>query len=151
MAVINPYVMPTSPTVINPITPTVPTQVPVLQNQQSNGGTIVGWTQGINGAKAYPLGPNTRAYLFDTEVDKFYTKNTDASGVPQPVREFEYFEVEHHEEESMDPSNYVTKAEFDSMSDKLDSILEQLQNVRSYRKENKHGQSVVRGANESRS
>lgn len=151
MAVINPYAVPNSPTIINPMAAQQMQSVPVLQNQQSNGGTIVGWTQGINGAKAYPLGPNTRAYLFDTEVDKFYTKNTDASGVPQPVREFEYFEVEHHEEESLDPSNYVTKAEFDSMSEKLDSILDQLQNVRNYRKENKHGQSTVRGASEPRS
>lgn len=150
MAVINPYAVPNSPTIINPVTQPIQ-PVPVFQNAQSNGGTIVGWTQGINGAKAYPLGPNTRAYLFDTEVDKFYTKNTDASGVPQPVREFEYFEVEHHEDESMDPSNYVTKEEFNSMSDKLDYILEQIQNVKPYRKENKHGQSTVRGTNESRS
>ena len=151
MAIINPYVAPNSPTVINPITPQVQ-PVPILQNQQLSGGTIVGWTQGINGAKAYPLGPNTKAFLFDTEVDKFYTKNTDASGVPQPVREFEYFEVEHTADETPNMSDYVTKAEYDSMSEKLDDILEELQKVRNNRKEhNNNGKSTVRGSNESRS
>lgn len=148
MAIINPYVVPNSPTVINPITQPAQT-VPILQNQQLNGGTIVGWTQGINGAKAYPLGPNTKAFLFDTEVDKFYTKNTDASGVPQPVREFEYFEVEHTTDETPNMSDYVTKAEYDSMSEKLDSILEELQKVKNRKEYHNNGKSTVRGSNES--
>jgi hypothetical protein len=42
---------------------------------------IVIGIQGIEAAKAYPLGPNTRAYMFDTEKDYIYIKETDANGI----------------------------------------------------------------------
>ena len=39
-------------------------------------------THGIEGAKAYPMGPNCRAPLFDDTEDVFYIKTTDANGFP---------------------------------------------------------------------
>lgn len=38
--------------------------------------------QGLEAAKAYPIGPNTRAYMFDTEKDFLYIKETKADGFP---------------------------------------------------------------------
>lgn len=38
--------------------------------------------QGLNAAKAYPIGPNTRAYMFDTENDFIYIKETKSDGFP---------------------------------------------------------------------
>lgn len=36
--------------------------------------------QGLEAAKAYPLGPNTRAYMFDTTKDYLYIKMTRPDG-----------------------------------------------------------------------
>lgn len=143
MAAINPYAVNNSP-----MTTPIPPAQQILQNQQVNNGTLLAWVQGINGAKAYPLAQNIRAYLFDTEEDKFYLKVTDQTGIPQKLREFEYYEVESVDPSMPDMSKYATKEDLDDLSSKLDDILRQLQNVR---KENHHGKSSVRGANEPRS
>ena len=41
---------------------------------------------GLEGAKAYPLAPNSTAALFDGERDIFYIKRTDAGGYPSRLR-----------------------------------------------------------------
>ena len=51
----------------------VPTSVP--QN-----GII--WTQGLEGAKAYLVAPNTTVTLWDSESPTIYVKTADANGVP---------------------------------------------------------------------
>ena len=49
---------------------------------QLTGVDLVVPTHGIEGAKAYPLGPNCRAPLFDDTEDVFYIKSTDSNGFP---------------------------------------------------------------------
>lgn len=49
---------------------------------QLTGVDLVVPTHGIEGAKAYPLGPNCRAPLFDDSEDVLYIKTTDANGFP---------------------------------------------------------------------
>lgn len=51
------------------------------QPQVQPGNLIIG-IQGLEAAKAYPIGPNTRAYMFDTEKDFLYIKETKADGFP---------------------------------------------------------------------
>ena len=51
----------------------VPTSVP--QN-----GII--WTQGLEGAKAYLVAPNTTVTLWDSESPTIYVKTSDSNGVP---------------------------------------------------------------------
>ena len=55
-----------------------------MQNQmfQLNGVDLVVPVKGIEGAKAYPLGPNCRAPLFDDSEDILYIKTTDSNGFP---------------------------------------------------------------------
>ena len=55
-----------------------------MQNQmfQLNGVDLVVPVKGIEGAKAYPLGPNCRAPLFDDSEDILYIKTTDTNGFP---------------------------------------------------------------------
>ena len=54
---------------------------------------------GIEGAKAYPLGANCRAPLFDDSDDVFYIKSTDANGFPT-VKKYRFTE-----ELIIDPNN----------------------------------------------
>ena len=58
---------------------------------QLSGVDLVVPTHGIEGAKAYPLGPNCRAPLFDDTEDVFYIKSTDANGFPT-VRKYRFEE-----------------------------------------------------------
>ena len=51
------------------------------------------WVQGEAGAKSYLVAPNATVMLMDSEGDRFYLKSADASGMPLPLRVFEYKEV----------------------------------------------------------
>jgi len=63
----------------------------------------INWCQGEASAKAYPVAPNTSVMLMDSEESVFYIKSTDASGIPQPLRIFDYVERSHQQ-------NNVSKA-----------------------------------------
>lgn len=52
----------------------------MAQNNNHAGG--ITWVNGIEGAKAYQLAPNTTALLMDSEGSRFYIKTTDTSGMP---------------------------------------------------------------------
>lgn len=64
---------------------------PVQQPQQNNNGIL--WVSGEVGAKSYLVAPGTSVLLMDSESEKFYIKSTDVSGMPQPLRTFEYHEI----------------------------------------------------------
>lgn len=66
------------------------------------------WVQGENGAKSYLVSANNTVLLMDSEAERFYIKSVDASGMPRPLRIFEYKEVG-----VSAPAEYVTKAEFE--------------------------------------
>ena len=71
--------------VVQPSMPSQPMQV-----QQPNNGLI--WVQGESGAKSYLVAPNATVMLMDSEGERFYLKSADASGMPLPLRVFEYKE-----------------------------------------------------------
>lgn len=59
-----------------PITPpTTPTQTPQMSNDMI-------WVQGLAGAKAYLVAPNTTVTLWDSESQTIYLKSCDSNGVP---------------------------------------------------------------------
>lgn len=64
---------------------------PVQQPQQNNNGIL--WVSGEVGAKSYLVAPGTSVLLMDSESEKFYIKSTDVSGMPQPLRTFEYHAI----------------------------------------------------------
>lgn len=53
---------------------------PPYQNQTAQINNIIIDIQGLEAAKAYPLAPNTRAYMFDTTRDYLYIKETRPDG-----------------------------------------------------------------------
>ena len=69
-----------------------PTTQPAAQPmaQQGNNGLI--WVQGEAGAKSYIVSPGHTVMLMDSEGERFYLKSADASGMPMPLRIFDYKE-----------------------------------------------------------
>lgn len=65
--------------------PTQPTQA-----QQTGNGLI--WVQGEAGAKSYLVAPGNTVMLMDSEGSRFYLKSADASGMPMPLRIFDFKE-----------------------------------------------------------
>ena len=109
-----------------------PVQVPQqnvapVQNPVQNNGLI--WIQGEQAAKSYMVAPNTTVLLMDSESQRFYLKSSDASGMPLPLRIFEYSEVTQNtsnkagDSNAVDLSGFATKAEFDAFRDEVHGIL----------------------------
>ena len=76
----------------------------------------INWVQGEAGAKAVPVAPGQKALLMDSETNVFYVKSSDVSGMPLPLRIFEYKEVSKvaTEEANAGPQNtYVTHEELE--------------------------------------
>lgn len=67
-----------------------PQQMPqAAQPAQSS----ITWVQGLAAAKSYPVAPATSVLLMDSEESRFYIKSSDVSGMPMPLRVFEYKEA----------------------------------------------------------
>lgn len=78
------------------------------------------WVQGESGAKAYPVAAGTSMMLMDSETSRFYIKTTDASGIPQPLRIFEYNEITAAEAKPI--NDYVTRSEFEELKKMIDDL-----------------------------
>lgn len=97
--------------------PVIPNYQMAQQNApqaQNNAQTGVIWVQGVEGAKAYPVGAGNNVLLMDSEESVFYIKSTDPSGMPMPLRAFKYSEIGEQKAEQVDMSGYVTKEEFEA-------------------------------------
>lgn len=81
------------------------------------------WVQGEEGAKAYMVAPGTSVLLMDSESSSFYIKSTDASGMPQPLRIFDYTERAANAKSPVIPSaDYVTREEFNALAARIDVL-----------------------------
>ena len=90
------------------------------QNQAPDTGII--WVSGIEGAKSYLVGAGRSVLLMDSESSVFYLKSTDMSGMPQPLRIFDYTERTTQSQgnqiidapvQEIDTSKFVTKEELE--------------------------------------
>ena len=95
-----------------PVVPVVPQVQQQAPAQQSNG---LIWIQGEAAAKSYLVAPGNTVLLMDSEAQKFYIKSADASGMPQPLRVFEYKEVSSGSAPQVDMGKYVTRDEVEKM------------------------------------
>ena len=109
------------PQAVNP-----PMQIQQQQQQQPNQNGLI-WVQGETGAKSHLVAPNTTVMLMDSETQRFFLKSSDASGMPLPLRIFEYTETTKTGAEPMqqtvDLTPYATKAEFDAFREEINGIL----------------------------
>ena len=101
-------------------------QQQVVQPQQQNDNGIL-WVQGEAGAKSWAVAPGKSVMLMDSESNTFYIKSSDQSGMPMPLRIFDYKErvsqstshpqVLQHED--IDTSQFVTKRELEKRLEEL--------------------------------
>lgn len=110
-----------------PYTPAAPDMLAQYRGQQmqapnqpqQNGGAGLIWVQGEAGAKSYLVAPGHTLMLMDSEEQVFYIKQADASGMPMPLRIFDYRErktVSEKPQETyggFDPEKYITREEFE--------------------------------------
>ena len=69
-----------------------PVAPPTTQPMSQNGNNGLIWVQGEAGAKSYIVAPGNTVMLMDSEGERFYLKSADASGMPMPLRIFDYKE-----------------------------------------------------------
>ena len=84
--------------------------------QQNSSGVI--WVQGEAGAKSFAIAPGQSVLLMDSEENVFYIKSSDASGMPMPLRIFDYKEravVTKNETTTPVKADFVTREEFDKV------------------------------------
>jgi hypothetical protein len=87
------------------------------QQQQSSGGLL--WVQGIEGAKSHFVEPGRSVLLMDSESNSFFIKSADVSGMPLPLRIFDYTErttqqvPQQPTAANTDTSTYITREEFE--------------------------------------
>lgn len=89
--------------------------------QQMQGTPSIIWVQGEEGAKAYMVAAGNSVLLMDSENSAFYIKSTDASGMPLPLRVFDYKErttaTKMPPQTAQQPGGeFVTRAEFDALA-----------------------------------
>lgn len=107
----------------------VPQQQQVVQQQTQVNDNGILWVQGEAGAKSWAVAPGKSVMLMDSESSTFYIKSSDASGMPMPLRIFDYTErttqqtqpsVAHHSE--LDTSQFVTREEFNKKLNELFTV-----------------------------
>lgn len=88
-----------------------------MQPQQQTGGLT--WVQGIEGAKSHFVSPGQSVLLMDSESNSFFIKSADTSGMPLPLRIFDYTERNAQAAPQaptaapvVDTSGFVTREEF---------------------------------------
>ena len=105
----------------------VNTQTQLQAQQSANNGLV--WVQGIEGAKAHVTAPGVPALLMDSESERFFIKTTDASGMPMPLRIFEYKEItDTPAKAAPDMSGYVTRDEFEQFKQSVSGKAAKLTN-----------------------
>ena len=118
-----------APYQVQPVATVPQPAVPAPQPQQMPTGSDIVWVQGEAGAKSYPVAPNTRLMLMDSEADVFYIKSADNSGMPLPLRTFDYVErtAENPREKPQEHvckcgEKYVKKDDFDVLAAELEEM-----------------------------
>ena len=94
-------------------------QAPQFQAQTQNqqGGLI--WVQGEAAAKSYMVAPGNTVQLWDSEEKIIYLKSADPSGMPS-MKILDY--TIRGEETAKDAPEYVTKADFDALAEKVKEL-----------------------------
>ena len=93
-------------------------QQPQMTQQVNDTGIL--WVQGEAGAKSWAVAPGKSVMLMDSESNTFYIKSSDNSGMPMPLRIFDYTErtqstqpVNVIQHEQIDTSQFITKEELE--------------------------------------
>ena len=98
---------------------------------------------GLEGAKAYPLGPNSMVALFDSDSDIFYLKSTDASGFPTiQIADFQFRDTE-NKETAASPNRSIANPNDERIQAMSDQILEMQISLEEIKKEISNGKQHI--------
>lgn len=102
-------------------------QMPSVAPQAQATSNDINWVQGEADAKSRPVAAGHSVILMDTEDSVMYIKTVDQSGMPQPLRIFDYKERHpqgRSSEAAVNPTpNAVTREEFNELSEKVERLL----------------------------
>ena len=105
--------------------PQTPTYTAPAPSTSSNEG--INWVQGEVAARAYHVDPGKSTLLMDSESDVFYIKSSDMSGMPLPLRIFDYKERQLGNQPmaqiSQENTPFVTKEELNERLKELEQTL----------------------------
>lgn len=99
----------------------VPVTVPQTQPQQSDS---IKWVQGEQAAKSYFVAAGQSVLLMDSENPTIYIKSVDQSGMPLPLRIFDYVErktepTQSQSEEVKPATDYISRSEFEAFKEEV--------------------------------
>ena len=80
---------------------------------QQGASTGILWVQGEAGAKSFLVAPGQSVLLMDSETNSFFIKSSDASGMPLPLRIFDYVERVAEKKEVVSSEDFITRDEFE--------------------------------------
>lgn len=106
-----------------------PTQMPQYQPTQQQS---INWVSGESGAKSWIVGRGETVLLMDSENSVFYIKSSDASGMPLPLRIFDYTERSQNVVQAPNSAliqnndNFITRDEFDDLRAKYEELERQI-------------------------
>lgn len=119
----------------NNLAPTQPIAPPMTPSNQLG---AINWVQGEAGARSVSVSAGQKVLLMDSENNVFYVKSSDATGMPLPLRTFEYKEIGSEDNKITTPAQneYVTHEE-------LKQILNELKQSFAPEKEEKTNEFVI--------
>lgn len=88
--------------------------------QQHQNGLL--WVQGEEAAKAYMVAAGNSVLLMDSEKHSFYIKSTDQSGMPMPLRIFDY--TERSAQPQKKTEEYATREELKALEERISALME---------------------------
>ena len=122
----------------------VPQMPQTAQQPQAYNNGSINWVQGESAAKAFPVGAGQSVLLMDSEESVMYIKSTDQSGMPLPLRVFDYTERQVSSHSSPIKNNeYVSRSEFDAFREDITKTIKGIRTPRPERVGDKHEQSPV--------
>lgn len=113
-------------------------QLQAQQYQPAHPNQSLLYVQGETAAKSWMVGAGQSVLLMDSESPVFYIKSADVSGIPLPLRVFDYTERTQNTPQNVPQApnpaqinldgKYVTRAEYDDLQGKYMEILDRLNN-----------------------
>ena len=112
---------------INPWSPSSPTtpinNLQYTSNHPSNGGILTVFVNSVEEVNNYPVAAGLTVLLVSFNLNRFWLKGTDTSGIPRPIRTFVFSETTPPQPEGSDT---VTRAEFTELRETLNKLVSEL-------------------------
>ena len=103
--------------------PVMPVNPYMVQQPQQNNDTNL-FVDGEKEANLYPVAPGKSVFIMDKNSSVFYIKSVDQSGMPMPLRIFDYVERKSETKpEETAANNYVSKDEFESFKNEIRTLI----------------------------